>query len=166
MSIIPISPDKALVHKCADGSEIYFRYLTGKHRAEYQDIQEVLYDKSKPYIEEAKKLAAKQISELKKSTKAQEKKDVPIPSIERLTAQNAISLAKQNGAITSADEDRQTAAYVDLFVTGWKGKGFEPKKPDVPPSHYFTPTSIAELMEILSEHIQELMGLTVQDQKN
>jgi hypothetical protein len=166
MSIIPISPEVRLTHKCEDGSEVYFRYLTGEHRAKYQDIQESLALKARPYFSEAKKIAVKQISELKKSVEKQGKTDVIIPQLEQLTARIALQKAEEAGDITQADQDKQTAAYVDLFVTGWKIKGAPQKKEDIPASHYFTPVSLTEIMEILSQHIQELMGLSVQDQKN
>ncbi|MFA5217225.1 hypothetical protein [Sulfuricurvum sp.] len=168
MSIIPISPDKVLTHKCDNGDEIYFRYLTGEYRAKYQDVQDSLYVKAKTFKEEAEKLSKTTIKNMGKENESIDDatKRVIIPTLEQLTAKKSLELAKEKGIITGADEDRHMAEVIDLFCTGWKIEGQPNRDPGKRPSEYFQITSMVELMGILSEHIEELMGLTVQDQKN
>lgn len=151
MSIIPILPDQVITHKDENGNEFYFRYLTGEYRHKYQVTQGEFQRKAVSFVGEAKKqLIESGISE---------------PD-EKSIVKKSIEIAKEKGIITSADEDKNMADIVDIFVKDWKGNGFPQLLPGKKPSDYLTITSLIELMVILSQYIEQLIGLTVEDQKN
>lgn len=151
MSIIPILPDQVITHKDENGNEFYFRYLTGEYRHKYQVIQGEFQRKAVSFVDEAKK----QLIE----------SGIPEPD-EKSIVKKSIEIAKEKGIITSADEDKNMADIVDIFVKDWKGNGFPQLLPGEKPSDYLTITSLIELMVILSQYIEQLIGLTVEDQKN
>jgi hypothetical protein len=151
MSIIPISPDKLLTVKDSEGNEFYFRYLTGKLRGDYQDIQDSLYSKAKKFNKEARKIL---------SESGNKNPD------EGAIAKKSLEISKRDGVITGGDEDRHMSSVIDLFLSDWKINGYDSKAGSRKPSEYFQITSMVELMGLLSDHIEELMGLTVQDKKN
>ncbi len=146
MSIIPIDPKQTIVHVQDDGSEIHFRYLTGEFRSKFTKVQSFITDAAKPYLPAAKK-------QLKKKDPA---------GITTLS----IQLAKEDGAITTEMEDRQTAEIIDIVVCNWKGDGFPELKKGTKPSDYLTTVQLSELMMIANEYINQLIGLSAEDQKN
>ena len=147
MPIIPIDPNQLLTHTDEDGSEFYFRYLTGEYREKFSRVNSFLVNKASKYLEIAKKEIGKKA----------EGKDI---------ATRAISLAKKAGVITEEDENRNTSDIIDIFLVGWKGKKFPKLAKDRKPSDYLTPVALSGIMGILSEHLEELLGLSVDDLKN
>ena len=147
MAVIPIDPKEVIIHKDDNGNEFHFRYLTGKHRAMFQKAQSAMTELSQPYFERAKK-------SLKNGAKIHE------------IAQRAIELAKKAGAITPEIEDKQSADIIDVMLCNWKGKGFPKITETNPPSTFLTQVQLAEVMEMASQYIEQVLGLTEEDRKN
>lgn len=147
MSVIPIDPNSMVVHTDESGNEFHFRYLTGEYRTKFTKVQGVIADAAKPYIEQAKRALGKKAKGTDVMTKA-------------------IKLAKDAGRITAEMEDVETAGTIDLVLSGWKGKGFPVIKKGTKPSDYLTSVQLSEIMIMATQYIEQLIGLTIEDQKN
>lgn len=151
--MIPISSDQVFKVKDPESSALlHLRYLTGQHLDRFSALQ-----KSDVAIEKYRAQAEKNIA--KTTHGKSQKEQAP------LVAREMMRLAEADG-IDTGNSFAKACEMVDIFLCGWEGEGWPKFPANGKPSSMFKMSDLLTLSELISEHIDELTGISVDEAKN
>jgi hypothetical protein len=153
--MIPISSTQVKKVAAPDSTALlHLRYLTGEHLDQFMRLQKAGGSNLAKYRVQAEKA-------VKASTHGKSKK-------EQLTmiAAEMTRLARESGDIDSSDGFAEIREMIDLFLCNWEGEGWPPFPADGKPSRMFLLGDLLALGELITGHVDELVGLSRDEVKN
>jgi len=151
--MIPITAEQVKKVPLPDSeAQVHLRYPVGEHLDRFMAMQEDGGRLSK-YRPQAEK-------NLKARTHGKDRKQQA-----SMLAAEMSRLAAEAGD-NSGDGFAQAREMVDIFVCGWEGKGWPEFPKDGKPSAMFKLGDLMTLAELVSEHIDDLTGIGLDEAKN
>jgi len=152
--MIPIAPGKFI--ECVDeksGITYKFAYLTGDRQDEFMRLQDTDNEKTLAYVQKA----ASEVEKIKGKRWSKGEKQEAIKK-------RANELAGSTPS-DSTDKLKYSRSLIDIFLVGWEGKGL-PKFPDSKPSQYLLLGDVMKVSEMITDKVQELTGIDMEEAKN
>jgi hypothetical protein len=138
------------------GATYFFSYLTGDRQDDFLELQ----NETLSVIKRMLPIARKDLESTDEYKSADKKEK------SRMVTEKAQELATLEIDNSKSSPMKYSRKIIDIFLTGWEGKGFPEFPKDVKPSSMLVFADINMLSDAISGMMGDLYGLSVDDSKN